>query len=312
MSPLLLLTVVGAVFVGVALLIFGLSTRGTGVTAASLRRRIAVSDAYGIGNLVEAELQKSFYERVIEPVIRGVGGRLDRLTPAKMTGNIQTKLIQAGRRSPNSFMTFMALKAGTTILIPLFWLVFIVGVTGSIGFVQILVALFLFLVGWRLPDYFLDFAIGGRRTQIVRNLPDALDLLVVSVEAGLGLDAAFGTVADKFAGVVGEEFGITMYEVSLGKRRREALRDMADRCSTPELTTFLTAIIRAEQTGVNVGDILRVQADGMRVRRRQRAVELGQQAPVKMLFPLVLGIFPALFIIVLGPAIIMALDALRS
>jgi tight adherence protein C len=208
-------------------------------------------------------------------------------------------------------MTFMALKAGTTFLLPLFWLVFVIGVTGSISVVPVLIALFLIVAGWRLPDYFLDFAIGGRRTQIVRNLPDAIDLLVVSVEAGLGLDAAFGTVADKFSGVVGEEFGITMYEVSLGKRRRDALRDMADRCSTPELTTFLTAIIRAEQTGVNVGDILRVQADGMRVRRRQRAVEAGQQAPVKMLFPLVLGIFPALFIIVLGPAIILALAALN-
>jgi tight adherence protein C len=209
-------------------------------------------------------------------------------------------------------MTFMAVKAASVILIPLFWLVFVFSVTGSIGFIPFLVTLFLFLVGWRLPDYFLDFAISGRRNEIVRNLPDALDLLVVSVEAGLGLDAAFSTVADKFAGVVGEEFGITMYEISLGKRRREALRDMADRCSTPELTTFLTAIIRAEQTGVNVGDILRVQADGMRVRRRQRAVEAGQQAPVKMLFPLVLGIFPALFIIVLGPAIIQALDVLAG
>jgi tight adherence protein C len=226
--------------------------------------------------------------------------------------NIRVRLIQAGRRTPSAFMTFMAVKAASVILIPLFWLVFVFSVTGSVGFIPFLVTLFLFLVGWRLPDYFLDFAISGRRNEIVRNLPDALDLLVVSVEAGLGLDAAFSTVADKFAGVVGEEFGITMYEISLGKRRREALRDMADRCSTPELTTFLTAIIRAEQTGVNVGDILRVQADGMRVRRRQRAVEAGQQAPVKMLFPLVLGIFPALFIIVLGPAIIQALDVLAG
>ena len=179
------------------------------------------------------------------------------------------------------------------------------------GFVPALVSLALLAIGWRLPDYWLDWAIAARKRQILRGLPDALDLLTVCVEAGLGLDAAFATVAEKFAGPLSDEVGLTMYEISLGMRRRDALRDLSQRVQVAELTTFLTAIIRAEQTGVNVGDILRVQADGMRVRRRQRAQELAQQAPVKMLFPLVLGIFPALFIVILAPAIIKAFELLR-
>ncbi len=310
MTPLLAFGILGFIVTAVALFVYGLGSR-RGMSAATLRRRIAASDAFGVGNLVETELERSFYDRVVDPVVRGVGERIEHLTPGTVVDSIRVRLIQAGRRTPNAFWTFMALKAATTVLLPVFWLAASVSVSGSISLVPLLIAAVLVLVGWRLPDYWLDIAIGGRRNEIIRNLPDALDLLVVSVEAGLGLDAAFSTVSDKFAGVVGEEFGITMYEVSLGKRRREALRDMADRCQTSELTTFLTAIVRAEQTGVNVGDILRVQADGMRIRRRQRAVELGQQAPVKMLFPLVLGIFPALFIIILGPAIIMALNALN-
>ena len=120
----------------------------------------------------------------------------------------------------------------------------------------------------------------------------------------MALEAALSMVGEKFTGPLAEEFGLTVYEISLGKRRRDALRDMATRTNVSELTSFITALVRADQTGVGVGNVLRVQADSMRVRRRQRAQEQAQQAPVKMMIPLILFIFPAMFTVILGPAMI--------
>jgi tight adherence protein C len=139
---------------------------------------------------------------------------------------------------------------------------------------------------------------------VIRSLPDALDLLTICVEAGLGFDAALARVADKWNNELSREFARALQEIQLGKLRREALRSMADRIDVPEVSTFVAAIVQAEELGVSIAKVLRIQAEEMRRRRRQRAEELARQAPIKMLPAIAFLIFPAIFVVLLGPAVI--------
>ncbi|MGB9791656.1 MAG: type II secretion system F family protein [Thermacetogeniaceae bacterium] len=158
--------------------------------------------------------------------------------------------------------------------------------------------------GVLLPDVYLSSRIKARRQEVVRSLPDALDLLMVSVEAGLGFDMALVKVSERFKGALAEEFSRLLHEMKLGKPRREAFKDMAERVGVDDLKAFVGALTQADQLGVSIGNILRVQAAQMRRKRRQRAEEMAMKAPVKMLIPLVFFIFPALFVVLLGPAVI--------
>jgi tight adherence protein C len=160
------------------------------------------------------------------------------------------------------------------------------------------------LFGNRVPDFWLSTKITARRNAIVKALPDTLDLVVVCVEAGNSLEAGIARVAERLKGPLADELGRMLGEMSLGKLRREALRDLAKRAAVPDLQTFVAAILQADQMGVSIASALRVQADAMRVRRRQRAEEAAAKLPIKMLFPLLLMIFPALLVVILGPAAI--------
>jgi tight adherence protein C len=152
------------------------------------------------------------------------------------------------------------------------------------------------------PKIWLSNRVKHRQKEILKSLPDAFDLITVCVEAGLGLEAALARVAEKVQGPFGEELAVCLREVSLGKLRRDALREMSDRIGVPDLSTFISAVIQAESMGTSIATVLRVQAEQMRTRRRQRAEKAAHQAPIKMMFPLVLCIFPTLFIVILGPA----------
>jgi tight adherence protein C len=147
-----------------------------------------------------------------------------------------------------------------------------------------------------------------RQDNILRALPDALDLLVICVEAGLGFDMALGKVYEKWDNELALAFGRVLREIQLGKQRREALRDMTNRMDVPDVTAFIAAIIQADQLGVSMSKILRVQADQMRVKRRQRAQEKAHQAPVKMMIPMVFLIFPSIWLVLLGPSLIILLN----
>jgi tight adherence protein C len=188
--------------------------------------------------------------------------------------------------------------------------VFFVFAVGRQNWTQglLLTALFTFL-GFAFPDMWLTGRIRSRQRDIFRSMPDALDLLTISVEAGLGFDAAMAQVHEKWEDALSMEFGRVLREVRLGKTRREALRSMADRIGVPELTSFVAAVIQSEQLGVSMGTVLRIQSDQMRVRRRQMAEEEAQRAPVKIVFPIGLLIFPSLLIILLGPAILQMLSS---
>lgn len=168
-----------------------------------------------------------------------------------------------------------------------------------------------FGLGIFMPDILLKGKEKKHREEILKGLPDVLDLLSVSVEAGLGFDAALQKVIDKSEGPLSDEFAITLQEINIGKHRREALRDMADRVAIDDLTTFLASIIQAEQLGVSIANVLRVQSAQLRANRRMRAEEKAQQAPVKILIPLLLFIFPCILLVLLGPAVIQLMDTFK-
>jgi tight adherence protein C len=278
----------------------------------TLESRLTSGLAMGIGEVMTQELSQPFHERVLLPLLRQLGSLMTKATPTSHVEDARQRLIKAGKRSSTAFWTFFAVKTVSTILLPVgfvgcMWLVagrLVLDWPYAIAF------LVLIYIGWRLPDIWLDQTISSRKKGIVRKLPDALDLLTVCVEAGTALEAAFSAVVDKFGGPIRDEFGLSMREINLGKRRREALQDMAKRADVPELSSFVVAVVRAGQTGISISDVLRTQSDAMRVRRRQHAQEQAQKAPVKMLFPLILGIFPALFVVILGPAVIQTMKVL--
>ena len=159
-------------------------------------------------------------------------------------------------------------------------------------------------VGFVMPDFVLSAKARARREAVRAQLPDALDLLAVSVEAGLGFDGAISKLAEHMDGALTEEFNLALNEMRIGEGRQEALKKMAERCDTPEISSFTRAIIQADQLGISLGRILRVQAADTRLKRQAAAEEKAMKAPIKMLFPTVIFIFPAMFIVVLGPALI--------
>jgi tight adherence protein C len=203
--------------------------------------------------------------------------------------------------STTGFLMAALMAEGMTLAFG-FTLITSAGISGPEGMGLLAV---LALIGFVLPRVWLSNRVRLRQKIILKSLPDAFDLVTTCVEAGLGLEAALAKVADKVEGPFGEELSLTLREVSMGKLRRDALKELSDRTGVPDLVTFINAVIQAETMGTSIATVLRVQAEQMRTRRRQRAEQAAYQAPVKMIFPLVLCIFPTLFIVILGPAAIM-------
>jgi tight adherence protein C len=254
-------------------------------------------------DLEKIELSQPFAERVIYPIARKLGEVAIRFTPQNALQSISKKLELAGspaRLDPTIFLASqfiaMALFAGLVVL------VFTVGPTKWSAGRIVLAALLFGLLGFYFPQLWLSSKITRRQTNIRRAMPDALDLLTICVEAGLGFDAAMAKVSEKWQTELSLAFARVIQEIQLGKMRREALRDMADRIGIPEMTSFVAAVIQSESLGVSLAKVLRIQSDQMRIRRRQRAEEEAHKAPIKMLIPMGLLIFPSLLIVLLTPA----------
>ncbi|HEY1169520.1 MAG TPA: type II secretion system F family protein [Candidatus Limnocylindrales bacterium] len=262
-------------------------------------------------NLEELELQQPFAERTLRPLLGRLSRLGTRLTSASSTGTVERRLAMAGNPGDLKLTDWMGVK----ILVGIATGVLIFLILGPLA-AGIVPGIFLGLVGlgigYLLPEFWLGRRISARQRLIVRMIPDTLDLLTISVRAGLGFDAALAKVVEKLPGPLSDEFRRALAEVRVGKARRDALRDMIPRTNVQSLSNFIGAIIQAEQLGVSISKVLQIQSEQLRIERRQHAEELAARAPIKMLFPLVGCIFPSLFIVILGPAIISIVKTLGS
>lgn len=270
-----------------------LEKRLKAITATSIETR----------RLEEDVLNKPFAQRVIQPLVFLVSKVFSRFTPSKSRTQLQKTLELAGNPGNLKTYEFQSLQL-------FFVLVCLVMVGSFLSLNGKDLADMFFLLGLTaiaanlLGKVYLNSRIRKRKAEFLKQLPDALDLLTVSVEAGLGFDSALLHVVEKSKGALAEEFRITIKELQMGKSRREALKDLGERTNVDDILTFVGAMIQADQLGVPITRILRTQAEQVRTRRRQRVEEKAMKAPVKMLIPLVFFIFPSIFIVLLGPAAI--------
>ena len=255
-------------------------------------------------SLEELELSQPFSQRVIIPILRSIGEFSSRFTPQKVLEQTNLKMELAGNPVRVDAATFLASRfivagvfGGFLTLI-----FFISPRSWSLG-TTILVVLLFTVLGFSFPQLWLQSKINARQKEIRKAMPDALDLLTICVEAGLGFDAAMAKVSEKWENQLSVGFARAIREVQLGKTRREALRVMADRMGIAEMTSFVAAVIQSEMLGVSMAKVLRIQSDQMRMKRRQRAEEEAHKAPIKMLIPMASLIFPSIMIILMIPAV---------
>jgi len=292
------------------LLVFGLASLGLAAyligevaTLPARQREGSLRRAATYGHRRRAargQSQEGFRERAVEPMKMGLAHAVLKLSPRMTVDKVSRRLMGAGVGRAFSPTSFLASKAVFAIL-GFLGGTFLGGLAGksSLG---ILLALFFLFVGFMLPDMFVSFKARGRREEIRAELPDALDLLAVSVEAGLGFDAAIAKLTEHMEGPLVDEFALSLGEMRIGETRQHALEKMVQRVQAPELASFVRAIIQADQLGISLGRILRVQATDTRNKRQAAAEEKAMKAPIKMLFPTAVFIFPSMFLIILGPA----------
>jgi tight adherence protein C len=264
-------------------------------------------------NLEELELQQPFVERTFRPLMAGLSARATRLGSQSFSEQTEKRLALAGHPADLRVGDWLAIKVIFAVIFGiLFFLLGTFVLFSNAGIlINVLVAVAGVGIGYIAPEFWLTRKVRARQHAILLMIPDTLDLLTISVRAGLGFDAALGKVVEKLVGPLSEEFRRALAEVRVGKARREALRDIIPRTEVQPLTNFIGAIIQAEQLGVSISKVLQVQSEQLRIERRQRAEEQAAKAPIKMLFPLVGCIFPSLFIVILGPALILIMQNLK-
>jgi tight adherence protein C len=294
------LIIAGLAAAAVLLLTFGLTARPPKDAVQARLEQLVVQPK----TLEEYELQQPFAERVLRPLVKRlsrVGARGDQ---GGMIARTDAKLEKAGYPGGLRGADWMGVKILATIVVAVvfFFLGLLIGKGAfALGFVFALVGAAIGFIG---PEFWLGGRIKKRSMDMILQLPDALDLLTISVEAGLGFDAALAKVVEKMDGPLVTEFRQALAEIRMGRTRREALRDIVARADAQPVANFIGAIVQAEQLGVPIAKVLQIQSQQLRIERRQRAEEAAAKAPVKMLFPMVGCIFPTIFIVILGPAIV--------
>ena len=259
-------------------------------------------------SLEELELQQPFYDRVIKPMVSGMARMLGRLTPAQGMEKLRQQLVIAGNPYNMGTAEFtgarvmaMAILGGVTFFGTL---ILQAGPMNMLLYTGIMA-----LAGYLLPVFWLRSKIKARQKVILKTLPDAIDLMTISVEAGLAFDGAMQRVADKWDNELGMEFRRAISEMRVGKTKREVLHEMVQRTAVADLGTFVASIIQADQLGVSIAKVLRIQSEQMRIKRRQRAEEQAHKAPILMMIPMVFLIFPSTYIVLLGPAVPKVMNA---
>jgi len=291
---------------GLVLVVLGIVQRQQEVATVDQRMR---EFALRPKRLEEIELARPFFDRVIRPMLVSAIKTMSRLTPKSNMERIAQSLEQAGNPYNWQPIDFIGVRGLTAVALA--------GVTLGLMVlarqeIQGLIAVpsIMLVLGYILPGIWLGQKVGRRKKSILKSLPDAIDLMSISVEAGLGFDQALQRVAMKWDNALGWEISRVLSEMRVGKSRREALKELANRTGVEDLNTFVTSIIQADQLGVSITQVLRIQSAELRRRRRQRAEEQAHKAPIKMLFPMVFLIFPAIYVIILGPAVPQVLRSL--
>ncbi len=293
---------------GIFIAFLGLAHPPNVNTAAMVQQRLQVYGAGGEARpmtIEEVELQRPFTERFLRPALLRLGSILSRSTPQKQRQDLQNKLDLAGRPgnlTPEDFGAIRIVAAAVLAAVGL-----LLGYLLQNTLYLVVALLAGAVLGYFLPQMWLQQKVNARRQEIQKGLPDAMDLLVIAVDAGLGFDASLARVTDKYKNALSEEFAKVLREVNLGRPRLEAMDEMRRSSGVEDLHNFIQAVIQSEQFGTGIGKILRIQADEMRRKRRQRAQEKAAQATLKMMLPMVGCIFPTLWIVLLGPAALILL-----
>ncbi|MEI2699219.1 MAG: type II secretion system F family protein [Microthrixaceae bacterium] len=270
-----------------------------------VRESLRQLDGYEVENRRDQELLDPLRDRALKPLLEGLTGIGRKLTPTGYIEKVRRKFVHMGQNDPSAVDRYLALRAATVAAaIVVFVVVFVLNLTPLTGTLRLAFGGLLIVALVIGPDSVINRKVEDRQKKIQRELPDILDLLTISVEAGLGFEQALDRVINAVPGPLSDEFARMLGETRAGASRADAMRALDDRCNTPELRSFVLAIIQADTFGVSIGRVLRGQSEEMRIKRRQMAQERAQKAPVKMLIPMVFCIFPALFVVILGPAMI--------
>ncbi|HET9416908.1 MAG TPA: type II secretion system F family protein [Candidatus Limnocylindria bacterium] len=296
MSPEILIAILAAA--AVLLITYGVAARPSEDAVQARLSQLVVQPK----SLEEMEMDQPFYDRVMRPMIQRLS-RAGRRQEGGAIARIDAKLEKAGYPGGLRGADWVGVKLMALIGFAVLGFVFGLLLTGEVV-IGLLFAVGGAGIGYIAPEFWLGRRIKARSMAMVLQLPDALDLLTISVEAGLGFDAALAKVVEKMEGPLVDEFRQALAEVRMGRPRREALRDVASRADAQPVSNFIGAIVQAEQLGVPIAKVLQIQSNQLRIERRQRAEEAAAKAPVKMLFPMVGCIFPTIFIVILGPAIV--------
>jgi tight adherence protein C len=258
-------------------------------------------------DMPEDELSRSFSDRVFKPLLENLGKTFMRLAPNEFVSNMERRIEMAGRPNDWGVKNWIGLMASLTIGMPVFILIIYIELRIDLKSI-IMVTLAAALIGILFPNMTLSSKIKKRQTEVMKTLPDIMDLITVSVEAGLTFDAALSKVVEKMPGTLAKEFAVVIQEVKVGKSKKDALYQMADRIGVQDFRSFVGAVIQADQLGVSLGRVLRIQSDQIRQNRKQQIQQKAMKAPIKMLIPMVVFLFPTIFIVILGPVVINLID----
>jgi len=312
LTTIIIILIILGILGGAAVLVVAGIQKARAIHEDPLAARLAEYSQRGDSvSLEEIELSQPFSDRVVMPIMRRVGEMASRFTPQHAVDQTRKLLELAGNPGRMDASTFMVLHFVAAVLFGgLVFVLTLFSKTFSLP-IKLLIVLAFTVLGYFFPDLWIRSKINGRQKGVRKAMPDALDLLTICVEAGLGFDAAMSKVNEKWDNELSMAFGRVIREIQLGKLRRDALRDMADRLGIAEMTSFVAAVVQSEMLGVSMAKILRIQSDQMRMKRRQHAEEEAHKAPIKMIFPMGLFIFPSLMIVLLTPAALRLYGSLK-
>ena len=291
------------VFLAISLIAMSIARRTHSPLQARIHTLAAAASSENI-----PDLERPFVERAVWPILEGLSERVMSLLPAALLARLRQQLTLAG--SSLNVRGFILIWIASAAAFPGAFLALMLAAQATSGALYFMGFLTFLALGIYVPYFWLARRVGRRQRQILKDLPNALDLVTTCVEAGLGLDAAFAKVTEKMKGPLSDELAYALDQMAVGRMRRDALRDVGVRTAVPEVIIFVNAVVHAEHTGASIGQLLRVQAEQARIKRRQRVEAQAQRIPIWMTFPLVLFILPSLFIVILAPAGISAYEAM--